>query len=46
MTGEWSGVAIDMAKSIASALGARLEYVESTYGNSVLDLQSNNPPCR
>ena len=40
-TGEWSGVAIDMAKSIASALGAKLEYVESTYGNSVLDLQSN-----
>jgi polar amino acid transport system substrate-binding protein len=40
-TGEWSGVAIDMAKSIASALGAKLEYVESTYGNSVLDLQAN-----
>jgi polar amino acid transport system substrate-binding protein len=40
-TGEWSGAAIDMAKSIASALNARLEYVESTYGNSVLDLQAN-----
>jgi polar amino acid transport system substrate-binding protein len=40
-TGEWSGVAIDMAKSIALALGTKLEYVESTYGNSVLDLQSN-----
>jgi polar amino acid transport system substrate-binding protein len=40
-SGEWSGVAIDMAKSIASALGAKLEYVESTYGNSVLDLQAN-----
>jgi polar amino acid transport system substrate-binding protein len=40
-TGEWSGVAIDMAKSIASAFNAKLEYVESTYGNSVLDLQSN-----
>ena len=40
-TGEWSGVAIDMAKSIASALGAKLDYVESTYGNSVLDLQAN-----
>ena len=40
-SGEWSGVAIDMAKSIASALNAKLEYVESTYGNSVLDLQSN-----
>lgn len=40
-TGEWSGAAIDMAKNIASAFGARLEYVESTYGNSVLDLQAN-----
>ena len=40
-TGEWSGVAIDMAKSIASAFNAKLEYVESTYANSVLDLQSN-----
>jgi polar amino acid transport system substrate-binding protein len=40
-SGEWSGVAIEMAKSIASAINARLEYVESTYGNSVLDLQTN-----
>ena len=54
-TSEWSGVAIDMAKSIASAFNAKLAYVESTYANSVLDLQSNkidlafalNPtPCR
>lgn len=40
-TGQWSGAAIDMAKNIASALNTRLEYVESTYGNSVLDLQAN-----
>ena len=40
-TGEWSGVAIDMAKSIAAPFSARLEYVESTYANSVLDLQAN-----
>jgi len=40
-TGEWSGAAIDMAKSIAAIWEAKLEYVESTYGNSVLDLQSN-----
>src|SRR5512133_2004685 len=40
-TGEWSGAAIDMAKSIASPFNARLDYVESTYGNSVLDLQAN-----
>jgi polar amino acid transport system substrate-binding protein len=40
-TGEWHGVGIDMARSIARALSAKLDYVESTYANSVLDLQSN-----
>jgi polar amino acid transport system substrate-binding protein len=40
-TGEWSGAAISMAKDIAKAFDAQLAYVESTYGNSVLDLQSN-----
>ena len=40
-TGEWHGVGIDMARSIAGGLGAKLDYVESTYANSVLDLQSN-----
>lgn len=40
-TGEWSGAAISMAKDIAKAFDAQLAYVKSTYGNSVLDLQSN-----
>jgi polar amino acid transport system substrate-binding protein len=40
-TGAWSGVAIDMAKSIAAPFNAKLEYIESTYANSVLDLQAN-----
>ncbi|HLY90801.1 MAG TPA: transporter substrate-binding domain-containing protein [Acetobacteraceae bacterium] len=40
-TGEWSGACIDMASDIAKVFDAKLEYVESTYGNSVLDLQSN-----
>src|ERR1700676_4101845 len=40
-TGEWSGACIDMAKDIAKVFDAQLEYIESTYGNSVLDLQSN-----
>jgi polar amino acid transport system substrate-binding protein len=40
-TGEWSGACIDMAKDIAKVFDAQLAYVESTYGNSVLDLQSN-----
>lgn len=40
-TGEWSGAAISMAKDIAKIFDAKLEYLESTYGNSVLDLQAN-----
>ena len=40
-TGEWSGACIDMAKDIAKVFDAQLEYVEATYGTSVLDLQSN-----
>lgn len=39
-TGEWSGFAIEMAKDIAKTLDAKLEFTESTYGNSVLELQS------
>jgi polar amino acid transport system substrate-binding protein len=40
-SGEWSGAAIAMAKDIAKVFDSQLVYVESTYGNSVLDLQSN-----
>ncbi len=40
-TGAWSGIAISMALDIAKPFNAQIEYVESTYGNSVLDLQSN-----
>jgi polar amino acid transport system substrate-binding protein len=40
-TGEWSGASIFMAKDIAKVFDAKLTYLESTYGNSVLDLQSN-----
>src|SRR5271169_820310 len=40
-TGEWSGMCVDMAKDIAGVFDAKVEYLESSYGNSVLDLQSN-----
>jgi len=40
-TGEWAGAAVEMAKGIAGVWGAELVFVESTFGNSVLDLQSN-----
>ena len=33
-------MAVEMAKNIATSFDAKLEYLESTYGNSVLDLQS------
>jgi polar amino acid transport system substrate-binding protein len=38
-TGQWSGACIDMANDIASKLSAKVEVVESTWGNQVLDLQ-------
>ena len=40
-SGEWKGAAIEFARDIAKVFDAKLEYVESTYGGSVLDLQSN-----
>ncbi|HEY4172998.1 MAG TPA: transporter substrate-binding domain-containing protein [Rhodopila sp.] len=40
-TGVWSGACISMALDIAKVFESKLEYIESTYGNSVLDLQSN-----
>ena len=40
-TGQWAGAAVEMAKSIAAIWSAEVAYVESTFGNSVLDVQSN-----
>lgn len=40
-SGEWRGAAIDFARDIAKVFDAKLDYVESTYAGSVLDLQSN-----
>jgi polar amino acid transport system substrate-binding protein len=40
-TGTWSGFSIEMANDIAKLLDVNLEYTESTYGNSILDLQAN-----
>ena len=38
-SGQWSGACIDMANDIASKLSAKVETVESTWGNQILDLQ-------
>jgi polar amino acid transport system substrate-binding protein len=40
-TGNWSGMCIEMANDVAKLLDVELEYTESTYGNSILDLQSS-----
>ncbi len=40
-SGQWSGFCIAFARDIARQLGAEIEVVESTWGNSVLDLQAN-----
>lgn len=38
---EWQGFMIDFAKSLAGSLNVKLDINETTWGNSVLDLQSN-----
>src|SRR5438128_12613923 len=40
-SGNWSGFSIEMANDIAKLLDVKLEYTYSTYGNSILDLQSH-----
>lgn len=40
-TNQWSGACIDMANDIASKLGAKVETLESTWGNQILDLQAD-----
>ena len=40
-TNEWYGFCVDFGNDIANELGVKLQVVESTYGQSVLDLQAN-----
>lgn len=40
-TGQWTGFCLAMARDIAAQMDVELETLESTWGNSVLDLQSN-----
>ena len=39
-TGEWQGFAIDMANDLAKTLDVKLEVVESSWSNAILDVQS------
>ena len=40
-TGEWEGFCVAMGKDLAQHIGVKLELVETTWGNSVIDLQSD-----
>ncbi|AOZ02849.1 ABC transporter substrate-binding protein [Cupriavidus sp. USMAHM13] len=40
-TGEWRGFCIDFGRDLARHLGAQVEWVETTWGNAVLDVQTN-----
>ncbi|CAM2194095.1 ABC transporter substrate-binding protein [Paraburkholderia kururiensis] len=44
-TGEWEGFCADFARQLAASLGAQLQIVDTTWGNAVLDLQSNKIDC-
>lgn len=39
-TGEWRGFVVEMGKDMANELGVELEVVESSWANSILDVQS------
>lgn len=39
--GQWRGFYVDIAQQLASDLGIKLSIVETTWGNSVLDLQAD-----
>jgi len=39
-SGEWRGFAVSMARDIAETIGVELEVVESSWANSILDVQS------
>lgn len=41
MDGKWQGFYIDICQKLANDLGLKLQITETTWGNSVLDLQSN-----
>lgn len=40
-TGKWEGFGPDFAEMFAARLGVKTEYLETTWGNSVLDVQTN-----
>jgi polar amino acid transport system substrate-binding protein len=41
VSGKWEGFGPDFADSLAKSLGAKVETIETTWGNAVLDVQTN-----
>jgi polar amino acid transport system substrate-binding protein len=44
-TREWQGFGPDFSRHLAKSLGVKLQLVETTWGNAVLDLQANKIDC-
>lgn len=44
-TGQWEGFGPDFSIDLAKALGVQVKFVETTWGNAVLDLQANKIDC-
>lgn len=40
-TGKWTGINIELGQQLAKDMGVELEIIETTWGNSVLDLQTD-----
>ena len=40
VSNEWSGACVEMSKNIAKLLGVETRFVETTWGNTIIDLQA------
>ena len=40
-TGKFEGIDIDLSEELAKDIGVKLEYVETTFGTFIADLQAN-----
>lgn len=41
ITNEWTGFGSDLSRKFAQHLGVEIKFIETTWGNAVMDLQSN-----
>ena len=45
-SGEWKGFMVDLGRDLAKYLKVDVEWVETTWGNAVLDVQTNKIDCQ